>query len=79
LIGLGIDLALFVVWVTQDTSPARALSLAGLAQALIITGTSLAGFGLIHNVLERRTGYQNHRGEIDISEFGLERSHPADS
>jgi len=79
LIGLGIDLALFVVWVTQETSPARALSLAGLAQALIITGTSLAGFGLIHNVLDRRSGYQNHRGEIDISEFGLERPHPADS
>jgi len=79
LVGLGIDFALFVVWVTQDTSPARALSLAGLAQALIITGTSLAGFGIIHNVLDRRAGYQNSQGELDISDFGLDRSQPADS
>ncbi len=69
--GLGIDLALFVVWLTQGTSPTRALGLAGLAQALIITGASLAGFGFIHNVLDRRKGYSNYDGDIDIAEFGL--------
>jgi energy-converting hydrogenase Eha subunit A len=67
-IGLAIDLALFFVWVTQQTSPARALSLAGLAQALIITGTSLAGFGVVQRVMEARQRYQRE-AVIDVAAF----------
>ncbi|MFQ5351156.1 MAG: hypothetical protein ACE5EG_12005 [Thermoanaerobaculia bacterium] len=56
--GLIIDLALFVTWITGEPSPDRALALAGFAQALVITGASLAAFGFVYRVLARQTGYR---------------------
>ncbi len=69
--GLGIDLVLFVVWITNETSPIRALALAGLAQALVITGALLAAFGLIYRVVARQTGYLDG-DDLDVSRFALE-------
>ncbi len=48
LAGLGIDAALFVAWLRGASSPppARAQGFAALAQSLLITGGTLASFGL---------------------------------
>ena len=56
--GLVIDLVLFVTRMTGEPSPERALALAGLAQALVISGASLAVFGFVYRVLARQTGYR---------------------
>ena len=74
--GLGINLVLFVIWITNETSPIRALALAGLAQALVITGAILAAFGLIYRVVVRQTGYLD-AGEVDISRFVLDTAAPS--
>lgn len=64
--GLGINLVLFVVWITNETSPIRALALAGVAQAMVITGAMLAAFGLIYRVVARQTGYLDGT-DVDIA------------
>ena len=49
LAGLGIDAALFVAWLRGRVSsppPARAQGVAAIAQSLLITGGTLASFGL---------------------------------
>jgi hypothetical protein len=69
--GLGIDLVLFVVWITQETSPARALAFAGVAQALIIGGAGLAGFGITQTMIKRRDSYRDRDGDIDVTELGV--------
>jgi hypothetical protein len=56
-VGLGIDLVLFVVWITNETPPSRALALAGLAQALVITGAVLLAFALVYRLVIGQTGY----------------------
>ena len=68
-IGLVIDLNLFVVWITRDSSPTYALALAGLAQAFVITGAILVAFGLIYRVIARQTEYLEAAGDVDIADF----------
>jgi hypothetical protein len=51
--GLAIDAALFVISVTHHASPARGLTLAALAQSLLIIGGSLVMFGIIGRWLAR--------------------------
>jgi len=53
-IGLGIDLVLFVVWSTGRPALSRSLALAALAQSLLIVGASLATFALVSMVLVGR-------------------------
>lgn len=59
--GLLLELVLFAVWITDGSSPARALALAGIAQALVITGLALVGFGVLYRILVGQTAYRNHR------------------
>jgi glycosyltransferase involved in cell wall biosynthesis len=55
IIGLAIDLVLFVVWVNGDSSPAsRAVNSASLAQSLIICGSTLATFGIVSRFTRAR-------------------------
>ncbi len=67
--GLAIDLVLFAVWIASESSPAHALALAGLAQSLVITGATLAAFGLMYRVLARQTGYRDGSANLDIAQF----------
>ncbi len=67
--GLAIDLVLFAVWIASESSPAHALALAGLAQSLVITGATLAAFGLMYRVLARQSGYRNGSASLDIAQF----------
>lgn len=46
-IGLLIDLVLFVVWIRGAPAPARAVQFASLAQGLIIVGVTAAAFGFV--------------------------------
>ncbi|MEA2843519.1 MAG: hypothetical protein QOJ69_1190 [Actinomycetota bacterium] len=56
LVGLGIDLVLFVVWSTGRPALSRSLALAALAQSLLIVGASVALFALVSLVLVGRVG-----------------------
>lgn len=53
LIGIGIDGALFAVWLGHGRSISRVVALAALAQSLVIDGASLVGFGLLQPVLSK--------------------------
>jgi hypothetical protein len=67
--GLAIDVALFLVWVSNKAPLANGLALAGLAQSLIVAGGSLAAFGMIYRILERRSSYHLHDGDVDVLSF----------
>jgi glycosyltransferase involved in cell wall biosynthesis len=53
-VGIAIDFALFVVWVS-DTPPPRGFSYASLAQSLFLGGSSIASFGVISRFQRART------------------------
>jgi len=53
-VGLAIDFALFVVWIANDAPAPDRLALAGLAQALVITGALTGAFGLLYRVVKRQ-------------------------
>ncbi len=76
IVGLGIDLVLFSIWVTNGSSPSRALALAGIAQSLVIAGAALGGFGLIYGVLARQHSYRSHDGDVDILRFNAKSRSP---
>lgn len=80
LAGLGLDVVLFTAWVTDGSSPSRALALAGIAQALVIAGVVLAGFGVLYRILVGQSAYRNHHagGEILPFRFGLKIPLPID-
>jgi hypothetical protein len=52
--GIVLEVVLFAIWITEDSSPVRALALAGIAQALVIAGLALAVFGILYRVLTGR-------------------------
>lgn len=61
-IGVALDIALAAAHPAASSPSDRGLVLAGLAQTLIIVGTTIAGFGAISPLLaDRRSGI--HRGE----------------
>jgi glycosyltransferase involved in cell wall biosynthesis len=72
--GVVLDLVLFTAWVTEGPSPSRALALAGIAQALVITGLALAGFGVLYRILVGQSAYRSHQagGEILPFRVGIE-------
>ncbi len=78
--GVVLDTVLFTAWVTDGSSPSRALALAGIAQALVITGVVLAGFGALYRIQMSQSAYRNHqtKGEILPFRFGIEHPVPAD-
>jgi hypothetical protein len=52
LLGLGLDAVLFAGWVQGERSPpVRGLEVASLAQSLIISGATLASFGIVSRYL----------------------------
>lgn len=52
--GIGLDLALLVLWRRHVALPLyERLALAGLAQALLLTGTLLTAFAVLYNLLAR--------------------------
>jgi hypothetical protein len=53
IVGVGIDIALFVVWLRSGSTFTRELVIAAGAQALVINGACLTGFGLIYPLLVR--------------------------
>jgi hypothetical protein len=65
-LGLAIDLALFFVWIANETSPSRAIVLAGIAQALVITGVVLVAFGLVYRVITGQQGYTDIGNPVTI-------------
>lgn len=50
LAGLAVNVVLFIVWVS-DQQPANALSLASIAQTLMILGTTAALFGVVYRLV----------------------------
>ncbi len=74
-------LSLFTTWITDGSSPSRALALAGIAQALVIAGVVLGGFGVLYRILVGQSAYRNRQtgGEILPFRFGIESSVPADT
>jgi hypothetical protein len=54
LLGLGIDLALLVVWI-NDPRPPHRFGIASLAQSLIIVGATVASFGVLRRFDRART------------------------
>lgn len=66
-LGLVIDGVLFVVWILGFPAPALGVPLASLAQTLLITGTTVAVFGLVIRLtLDRR------RRELGVADVGLD-------
>lgn len=65
LLGLAIDIALFVNWVGGEAAPAIGMPLAGLAQSLIIVGASLGSFGIVSRLLIARQ--QRPPSSVDVS------------
>ncbi len=66
-LGLAIDGVLFIVWILGLPAPAIGVPLASLAQTLLITGSTVAVFGLITRLtLDRR------RTELGVGEVGLD-------
>ncbi len=59
--GIGLEVVLFASWVADGSSPSRALALAGIAQALVVTGLTLAGFGVVYRILTGQSAYRSHR------------------
>jgi glycosyltransferase involved in cell wall biosynthesis len=79
--GMALDVFLFAAWVTDGSSPSRALALAGVAQALVITGVVLAGFGVLYRILVGQSAYRNQQagGDILPFRFGIKPPVPADT
>ena len=79
--GIALDVFLFAAWVTDGSSPSRALALAGVAQALVIAGVVLAGFGVLYRILVGQSAYRNQQtgGEILPFRFGIKSRTPADA
>ncbi len=67
--GILLEIVLFSAWLGTDGSPARRLVLAGIAQALILVGALLVGFGLTYRIVVRNAGYRDHAGAVDILRF----------
>ncbi len=67
--GILVEIALFSAWLGTDGSPSRRLVLAGIAQALILVGAMLIGFGLIYRIVVRNVGYRGHAGAVDVLRF----------
>lgn len=66
-LGLMIDGALFIVWILGLPAPTVGVPLASLAQTLLITGSTVAVFGLITRLfLDRR------RHQLGVPEVGLD-------
>ncbi len=66
-LGLVIDGALFIAWIGGMPTPAVGIALASLAQSLLITGSTVAAFGLVIRLtLDRR------RRELALPEVGLD-------
>ena len=64
--GILLEIVLFSASLGTDGSPSRRLVLAGIAQALILVGAVLIGFGLTYRVVVRNAEYHNHVGAVDI-------------
>jgi hypothetical protein len=71
LAGLGIDAALFVAWLRGASSPppARMQGFAAFAQSLLITGGTLASFGLTARsfLRQRLVGREQNGNDLDAS------------
>jgi len=81
LAGLVLDVFLFAAWITDGSSPSRALALAGLAQALVIAGVVSAGFGVLYRIQLGQSAYRNCQagGEILPFRIGIRSPAAADS
>jgi hypothetical protein len=64
--GIILEIVLFTVWVSDGASPSRALALAGIAQALVITGSVLVGFGVLYRILVSQSAYRSRRAEGEM-------------
>jgi hypothetical protein len=74
--GVALDVVLFAIWVSDGSSPSQALALAGIAQALVITGVIVAGSGILYRILVMRGKY--HSGaSADILPFRIGVKAPA--
>lgn len=51
LLGLGVDLFLFLIWLFGRATPSRGLPAAAFAQSLIIVGSSVASFGFVRRLI----------------------------
>jgi hypothetical protein len=60
-VGLLVDVALFVVWLDDRSPPTRYLGYASLAQSLIIVGGTLATFGVVTR-FQRARAYREYAG-----------------
>lgn len=67
--GMILEVILFTAWVTDGSSPSRALAMAGIAQALVITGLAVSAFGVLYRILIGHSAYRNGRGEGDVLPF----------
>jgi len=76
LVGLAIDFALFVVWITNDAPAPDRLALAGLAQALVITGALTGAFGLLYRVIKRQDLDHELTGDLSALVSGGHRTAP---
>ena len=63
--GVGIDVTLFVNWLSSGHAFSRELEVAALAQSMVIDGASLVGFGIIYPILVRSSW-----GTVGIEEEG---------
>lgn len=81
LAGLVLDVFLFAAWITDGSSPSRALALAGIAQALVIAGVVSAGFGVLYRIQLGQSAYRNRHagGEILPFRIGIRSAAAADS
>jgi glycosyltransferase involved in cell wall biosynthesis len=75
--GIGIDAALFALWLQHGGSVSREIALAALAQSLVIDGVSMIGFGLLLPVLGR--SWQTPDSAIQWTESFLEDGVPDSS